>query len=78
MKISTNNFQEIIDDPKINADLLVIEGTVEKNYKISIEIRGSSSKSFPKNHMVLKQKLLIGLKILMLILEVFPKKKIGF
>jgi len=48
MKISTNNFQEIIDDPKINADLLVIEDNVEKNYKIGIEIRGSSSKSFPK------------------------------
>ena len=47
MRISTN-FQEILDEPKINADLLVLEGNSEKNYKIGIEIRGSSSKMFPK------------------------------
>ncbi|MEC7186486.1 MAG: CotH kinase family protein [Bacteroidota bacterium] len=47
MKISTN-FQDIVDEPKINAELLVIENNTEKNYKIGIEIRGSSSKMFPK------------------------------
>ena len=47
MKISTN-FQEIIDEPKINAELIVIENNTEKNYKIGIELRGSSSKMFPK------------------------------
>ena len=33
MKISTN-FQDIVDEPKINAELLVIENNTEKNYKI--------------------------------------------
>ena len=47
MKISTN-FQDIVDEPKTNAELLVIENNTEKNYKIGIEIRGSSSKMFPK------------------------------
>ena len=47
MIISTNG-QEIIDEPKINADLKVIEENSEINYKIGIETRGSSSQMFPK------------------------------
>ena len=47
MIISTNG-QEIIDEPKINADLKVIEENTEINYKIGIETRGSSSQMFPK------------------------------
>ena len=40
MMISTNG-QQIIDEPKINANLAVIENKNETNYKIGIEIRGS-------------------------------------
>ena len=47
MIISTNG-QEIIDEPKIKADLKVIEQNSEINYKIGIETRGSSSQMFPK------------------------------
>jgi hypothetical protein len=47
MFISTNG-QEIIDEPKINADLSVVEDNEEIKYKIGIEIRGSSSQMFPK------------------------------
>ena len=47
MKISTN-FQDIVDEPKINAELLVIENNTEKNYKIGIEIRGAHQKCFQK------------------------------
>ena len=41
MMISTNG-QQIVDEPKINANLAVIENKNETNYKIGIEIRGSS------------------------------------
>ena len=64
MMISTNG-QQIVDEPKINANLAVIENKNESNYKIGIEIRGSSSQMFPKNHTVLKQEVLTGQKILM-------------
>ncbi len=47
MFISTNG-QEIFDEPKINAELTVSENKTETNYKIGIEIRGSSSQMFPK------------------------------
>jgi len=47
MVILTNN-QEIFDEPKINAELKVIEESIELDYKIAIEIRGSSSQMFPK------------------------------
>ena len=47
MMISTNG-QQIVDEPKINANLAVIENKNETNYKIGIEIRGSSSQMFPK------------------------------
>ena len=47
MVISTNN-QEIFDEPKINAELKVIEESIELDYKIAIETRGSSSQMFPK------------------------------
>ena len=47
MVISTNN-QEILDEPKINAELKVIEESIELDYKIAIETRGSSSQMFPK------------------------------
>ena len=47
MIISTNN-QEIFDEPKINAELKVIEESIELDYKIAIETRGSSSQMFPK------------------------------
>ena len=47
MRISTNG-QEIVDEPKINADLTVVEDKNETNFKIGIEIRGSSSQMFPK------------------------------
>ena len=47
MFISTNG-QEIVDEPKINADLSVVEDNNEIKYKIGIEIRGSSSQMFPK------------------------------
>lgn len=40
--------QEIVDEPKINADLTVVENKNETNFKIGIEIRGSSSQMFPK------------------------------
>ena len=45
--VSTNG-QEIVDEPKINADLTVLENKNETNFKIGIEIRGSSSQMFPK------------------------------
>ena len=48
MNIITDNNQEIVDDPKINAELIVIEDEIETKYNIGIEIRGSSSQSFPK------------------------------
>ena len=44
----TTNGQEIIDEPKINADLTVVEDNNEIDFKIGIEIRGSSSQMFPK------------------------------
>ena len=47
MFISTNG-QEIVDEPKINAELTVSENKTDTNYKIGIEIRGSSSQMFPK------------------------------
>ena len=48
MNIITDNNQEIVDDPKINAELIVLEDEIETKYNIGIEIRGSSSQSFPK------------------------------
>ena len=63
MKISTN-FQDIVDEPKINAELLVIENNTEKNYKIGIEIRGSSSKMFPKKGKVFIRRLILILIVL--------------
>ena len=48
MMISTISGQQIVDEPKINANLTVIENKNEINYKIGIEIRGSSSQMFPK------------------------------
>ena len=48
MNIITDNNQEIVDDPKINAELIVVEDEIETKYNIGIEIRGSSSQSFPK------------------------------
>lgn len=47
MKINTNG-RQIVDEPKIMADLTVLENDNQSNYKIGIEIRGSSSQSFPK------------------------------
>ena len=47
MKINTNG-REIVDEPKVMADLSVIENNNQSNFKIGIEIRGSSSQSFPK------------------------------
>ena len=47
MRISTIG-QVIVDEPKINAELIVSENNIEANYKIGIEIRGSSSQMFPK------------------------------
>ena len=47
MKINTNG-RQIVDEPKVMADLLVIEDNSQSNYKIGIEIRGSSSQIFPK------------------------------
>ena len=47
MRISTVG-QVIVDEPKINAELIVSENNIESNYKIGIEIRGSSSQMFPK------------------------------
>ena len=47
MKINTNG-REIVDEPKVMADLSIIENNNVSNYKIGIEIRGSSSQSFPK------------------------------
>lgn len=48
MNITTINNQEIVDDPKINAELSVLEDQIETKYNIGIEIRGSSSQMFPK------------------------------
>ena len=48
MMISTISGQQIVDEPKINANLTVIENKNEINYKIGIEVRGSSSQMFPK------------------------------
>ena len=47
MRISTIG-QVIVDEPKINAELIVSENNIESDYKIGIEIRGSSSQIFPK------------------------------
>ena len=47
ININTNG-QEIVDDPKVNAGLVVVEDKIETNYNIGIEIRGSSSQMFPK------------------------------
>tara|TARA_Y200000002_G_scaffold145201_1_gene120087 strand:+ start:6174 stop:7568 length:1395 start_codon:yes stop_codon:yes gene_type:complete len=47
MKINTNG-RQILDEPKTMADLTVLENDNQSNYKIGIEIRGSSSQSFPK------------------------------
>tara|TARA_B100000575_G_scaffold288375_1_gene288301 strand:- start:13435 stop:14814 length:1380 start_codon:yes stop_codon:yes gene_type:complete len=47
--IGINTFGEkIIDEPKINAQLIHIEDAIETEYNIGIEIRGSSSQMFPK------------------------------
>jgi hypothetical protein len=47
ININTNG-QEIVNEPKINAGLVVIEDKTETTYNIGIEIRGSSSQMFPK------------------------------
>ena len=47
ININTNG-QEIVNEPKINAGLVVIEDKTETSYNIGIEIRGSSSQMFPK------------------------------
>ena len=47
MRISTIG-QVIVDEPKINAELIVSENNIEADYKIGIEIRGGSSQMFPK------------------------------
>ena len=47
MKINTNG-REIVDEPKVMAELAVIENNTQSNFKIGIEIRGSSSQMFPK------------------------------
>ena len=47
MRISTIG-QVIVDEPKINAELIVSENNIESDYKIGIEIRGSSSQICPK------------------------------
>ena len=47
MRISTIG-QVIVDEPKINAELIVSENNIDSDYKIGIEIRGSSSQIFPK------------------------------
>ena len=47
MKINTNG-REIVDEPKVMADLTVLENNNQSNFKIGIEIRGSSSQMFPK------------------------------
>ncbi len=47
--ITTENGAEIVDEPKVNAQMTINEkGTVSFDGKIGIEIRGSSSQSFPK------------------------------
>jgi spore coat protein CotH len=48
MYITSFNNQEIVDDPKIDAELYVLEDEIETKYNIGIEIRGSSSQMFPK------------------------------
>jgi len=48
MYITTFNNQEIVDDPKIDAELSVVEEQTQLKYNIGIEIRGSSSQMFPK------------------------------
>lgn len=48
MYIATLNNQEIVDDPKIDAELSVVEEQTQLKYNIGIEIRGSSSQMFPK------------------------------
>ena len=48
MNINTIDNQEIVDDPKIDAELSVLEDEIETKYNIGIEIRGSSSQMFPK------------------------------
>lgn len=47
ISILTNGL-EIVDDPKINAEMIISENDTEKKYNIGIEIRGSSSQMFPK------------------------------
>ena len=44
----TTDGKDIVDEPKINASLLVIEDNNQNNYNIGIELRGSSSQMFPK------------------------------
>ena len=46
--------QVIVDEPKINAELIVSENNIEANYKIGIEIRGSSSQMFPKKQFAIE------------------------
>ena len=46
--IVNTNGREIVDDPKINAELIVIEDKTEISYNVGIELRGSSSQMFPK------------------------------
>ena len=47
--ITTENGAEIVDEPKVNAQMTINEkGTVSFDGRIGIEIRGSSSQSFPK------------------------------
>tara|TARA_B100001057_G_scaffold46568_1_gene41514 strand:+ start:4821 stop:6191 length:1371 start_codon:yes stop_codon:yes gene_type:complete len=48
-RITINTFgEEIMDEPKLNAQLTVFEDAIESQYNIGIEIRGSSSQMFPK------------------------------
>ena len=76
MKINTNG-REIVDEPKVMADLSVIENNNVSNYKIGIEIRGSSSQSFPKKSFGFETKTQVTLRIKIIVLEVFPVKRIG-
>jgi len=48
ININTIDNQEIVDDPKIDAELYVLEDEIETKYNVGIEIRGSSSQMFPK------------------------------
>ena len=77
MKINTNG-REIVDEPKVMADLSVIENNNQSNFKIGIEIRGSSSQSFPKKSYGFETKTQVTLRTKIIVLEVFLVKRIGF